>query len=58
MGPVLFSIMVNDKTAANPSSNLVVNYTDDITRSVPVRSGIVDQSQTEVNNIQCWATIE
>ena len=53
---VLFYIMVNDLTAANPGSNLLVKYADDITLSVPVRSGAVDQSQAEVNNIQCWAT--
>ena len=41
--------MVNDITAANPSSNLLVKYADDITLSVPVRSGAVDQSQAEVN---------
>ena len=56
LGAVLFSIMVNDITAANPSSNLLVKYADDITLSVPVRSGAVDQSQAEVNNIQRWAT--
>ena len=48
--------MVNNITAANPSSNLFVKYADDITLSVPVRSGAVDQSQAEVNNIQRWAT--
>ena len=56
LGPVLFSMMVNDITAANPSSNLLVKYADDITLIVPVRSGAVYQSQAEVNNIQRWAT--
>ena len=48
--------MVNDITAANPSSNFLVKYTDDITLIVPVRSGTVDQSQADVNNIQRWPT--
>ena len=56
LGPVLFSVTVNDITAANPSRNLTVKYTDNITIGVPVGSSVVDQSQTEVNNIQCWAT--
>ena len=55
LGPIVFSIMVNDITAANPSSNLLVKYADDITLSVPVKSGAVDQSQAEVSNIQRWA---
>ena len=40
--------MVNDITAASSSSNLLVKYADeladDITLTVPVRSGAVDQS--------------
>lgn len=56
LAPVLFSVMVNDITAANPSCNLLVKYTDNITIGVPVGSSVVDQSQTEVNNIPCWAT--
>ena len=48
--------MVNNITSANSSSNLLLKYADDITLSVPVRSGAVDQSQAEVNNIQRWAT--
>lgn len=57
LGPVLFSKMVDDTTAANPSSNLLVKYADGITLSVRVRSRVLDQSQAaEVNNIQCWAT--
>lgn len=56
LAPVLFSVMVNDITAANPSCNLLVKYTDNITIGVPVGSSVVDQLQTEVNNIPCWAT--
>ena len=56
LGLVLFSVMVNGITAANPTSNLLVKYADDITHNVPVISGAVDQSQAEVNNIQRWAT--
>ena len=56
LGPVIFSIMVKGITAANPTSNLLVKYADDITLSVPVISGAVDQSQAEVNNTQRWAT--
>ena len=36
--------MVNNITAANPSSNLLVKYVDDITLSVLVRSDAVDQT--------------
>ena len=56
LAPVLFSVMVNDITAANPSCNLLVKYTDNITIGAPVGSSVVDQLQTEVNNIPCWAT--
>ena len=45
LGPILFSMMVNDITAANPSSNCLMKYTDHIALNVPVRSGAVDQLQ-------------
>ena len=49
LGPILFSVMVNDvKRSVNTS--LLVKLADDITVSVPVRNG-VDNTAIEVDNI-------
>ena len=57
LGPLLFSIMVNDIIAVNPSRNLLIKYADDITLSVPVKVNDSDFSAVvEVENIQRWAT--
>ena len=56
LGPLLFSIMVND---INPVSleTLLIKYADDITVSVPVTTGpnLTDSSLYEVENIKRWA---
>ena len=36
LGPILFSLMVNDIQLADPSRNLMVKFADDITISIPV----------------------
>jgi len=37
LGPILFSIMVNDIKPVSPSS-LLIQYADDVTVSVPIKS--------------------
>ena len=36
LGPVSFSIMVNDINVVNPDTNLLIKYADDITLSVSI----------------------
>ena len=54
LGPVLFSIMVNDITPVYPERNVLVKYADDLTLSVPV-SADQDHSSIEVNSVENWA---
>ena len=54
LGPILFSIMVNDIRPVYPERNLLLKYADDLTLSVPV-SAHQDHSLIEVNSIQHWA---
>ena len=54
LGPVLFSLMVNDIKAVNPRSNLLIKYADDITICAPVISNS-DTALAEVTNIKDWA---
>lgn len=54
LGPILFSIMVNDIRPIYPERNLLLKYADDLTLSVPV-SAHQDSSLIEVNSIQHWA---
>ena len=56
IGPILFSIMINDIKAVNPSSNLLVKYADDISLSIPVGSKLSQaDSELEVKYIMEWA---
>ena len=56
LGPILFSIMINDITAVHPGSNLLLKYADDLTFSVPVKSTVPNSlAMQEVGNIQQWA---
>ena len=48
LGPILFSLMINDIKPVSPSS-LLVKFADDITVSIPVRA------QSEVSSIMEWA---
>ena len=54
LGPILFSIEVNDMRPVYPECNLLLKYTDDLTLSEPV-SARQDYSLIEVNSIQHWA---
>ena len=56
LGPILFSIMVNDIKPVS-SSSLLIKYADDITVNVPIRSspGQIDPSHQEVCSIKLWA---
>lgn len=53
LGPILFSIMVNDITPVYPERNLLVKYADDLTLSAPL-SADQDHSSIEVNSIENW----
>ena len=56
IGPILFSIMVNDIKAVNPSSSLLVKYADDISLSIPVGTKLSQaDSKIEVKSIMEWA---
>ena len=49
MGPVLFSIFINDIKAVNTSKNLLVKFADDIAVSLPIEANVgLDESETEV----------
>ena len=56
LGPILFSIMVNDIKPVS-SSSLLIKYADDITVGVPIKSspGQIDSSHQEVCSIKLWA---
>ena len=54
LGPILFSIMVNDIRPVYPECNLLLKYADGLTLSIPV-SAHQDHSLIEVNSIQHWA---
>ena len=57
LGPLLFSIMVNDIKPVSPETLLIKYADDDITASVPVTTGpnLTDSSLYEVENIKRWA---
>ena len=55
LGPILFSLMVNDIQLADPRRNLLVKFADDITISVPVSQESTDVTINVVNSIRDWA---
>ena len=55
LGPILFSLMVNDIQLADPRRNLLVKFADDITISIPVSKDSTDATINEVNSIGDWA---
>ena len=58
LGPVLFSIMVNDINAVNPETNLLIKYADDITLSIPIGPNLPDDSSvSEIQNIELWSSM-
>ena len=54
LGPILFSLMINDIKLISPSS-LLVKFADDITGSIPVRAEDSNIAESEVNSIMEWA---
>lgn len=50
LGPVLFSIMLNDQSSVDSGKSLEIKYADDITLRVPVANNN-DASTSEVKNI-------
>ena len=40
LGPVLFSIFINDIKAVNTNKNLLVKFADDITVSLPIEANV------------------
>ena len=54
LGPILFSLMINDIKPVSPSS-LLVKFADDITVSIPVRAGDSNMAESEVSSIMEWA---
>ena len=58
LGPVLFSIMVNDINAVNPETNLLIKFADDITLSIPIGPSLPDDSSvSEIQNIELWSSM-
>jgi len=54
LGPILFSLMINDIKRVSPS-NLFVKFADDITVSIPVRAEDGNIAESEVSSIMKWA---
>ena len=56
LGPVLFSIFINDIKAVNTNNNLLVKFADDITVSLPIEANVgLDESETEVLSFVEWS---
>ena len=56
LGPVLFSIFINDIKAVNTDKNLLVKFADDITVSLPIEASVgLDESETEVQSCIEWS---
>ena len=56
LGPVLFSIFINDIKAINTDKNRLVKFADDITVSLPIEANVgLDESQTEVLSFIEWS---
>ena len=56
LGPVLFSIFINDIKAVNTNTNLLVKFADDITVSLPIEANVgLDESETEVLSFIEWS---
>ena len=56
LGPVLFSIFINDIKAVNTNKNLLVKFADDITVSLPIEANVgLDESGAEVLSFIEWS---
>ena len=53
LGPIRFSVMLNDIQAVDSHSSTLVKFADDLTESVLVK-GIQNQAPQEVQNILSW----
>ena len=47
LGPILFSVMVNDINVTDPTCSLLEKFADDLTLSVPIRNSESDISSLE-----------
>lgn len=57
LGPIPFSLMVNDIQMKNTQNNLMVEYSDDFAISIPVCSRNSSNITTdEVNDLKLWVT--
>ena len=54
LGPIVFSVMLNDIQAVDWDGSTLVKFADDLTISVLVK-GIQDHAPQEVQNILSWA---
>ena len=52
LGPILFSLIVNDIQLADPRRNLMVKFADDITISIPVSKDSTNATIDEVNSMK------
>ena len=56
LGPVLFSIFINNIKAVNTNNNLLVKFADYITVSLPIEANVgLDKSETEVLSFLEWS---
>ena len=55
LGPIIFSVMVNDIQTVQQSDNLLVKFADDLTLSIPYKEGYEDTTEAEVKNIIEWS---
>ena len=58
LGPVLFSIMVNDINAVNLERNVLIKFAADMTLSIPMIGPNLryDRSVREIQNIKLWSS--
>ena len=54
LGPILFSVMLNDIQAVHSDISILVTFADDLTLAVLVK-GTQDQTPREMENMLNWA---
>ena len=52
LGPVLFTIMVNDISPTSQNTLMTIKYVGDITCSIPVGPNVNDSASEEVENMR------
>ena len=56
LGPLLFSIFINDIKAVNTDKNLLVKFADDIAVCLQIEASVgLDESETEVQSFIKWS---